>query len=60
MRGEVLGPDKAGSPSVGQCQGGKTAIGGWLSSGTSSYKKEERKWGRGYGYETRKGLIFAM
>jgi len=31
-----------------------------LGGGTSSYKKGERKWDRGYGHETRKGETLEM
>jgi len=50
MGGEVLGPAKAGSPSVGKCQGrnvrGMSEGGGW-EQGTPSYKKGYRGCYRG-------------
>ena len=30
VRGEALGPENIGCPSVGECQGGKTGVGGWV------------------------------
>jgi hypothetical protein len=33
MGGEALGPEKAQCPSVGECQGGETGVGGLVSKG---------------------------
>ena len=34
MGGEALGPEKAQCPSVGECQGGETGVGGLVSRGS--------------------------
>jgi hypothetical protein len=41
MGGEALGPMKALSPSVGECQGGKFGVGGWERE--HSYRSKERR-----------------
>jgi hypothetical protein len=45
MGGEALGPVKAGCPSVGECQGGKAGVGGWVG------EHPHRNRGRGAGIE---------
>jgi len=36
MEGEALGPAKAGTPSIGECQGREVGMGGWLGGKTPS------------------------
>lgn len=41
MRGEAHGPEGVQCPNVGECQGGKTGVGGWVGGGAPSQKKGE-------------------
>jgi len=58
--GEALGPAKAGSPSVGECQGGRQK-GGSLGRGKTFIEEGGWRWDRGLmNGNPGKGITFEM